>query len=625
MITLKEWQTHERAETLFRANPCRYRLRLALLFAEGALAALLLFALVGWLVAVFLSAPRAHIRLGLFLLFNLIWSVVAYRHILATAHDDDRILLDLAETDWPLLHAWVRETAAAVGAPPVHAIRLAPFDFNASVSSAASLRRNDLVIGYPLLAALSACAFRALLVHELAHVAHRDTLRLGAILRLKAFWYSVNFGLFTLPFLLWRDFFLLRLDLALSPIERECERAADCAVAQTLGTDALRELLVAMHLRAPDIDADAVLRPLVRNPSPSSSPSPAAAIRDAMRRPLPPDLARRRLERDLRSIVLPTEEHPPLAERAGTADPADLLPYADAPRDALETLFGSPSALDTLLDEACRPVLDTLARSDRFWQDRLAALETLPPSSSTAYWRIDALRALGRTEEADRAQLQALADWPGNAAIESRPRLDALLAAGSAEEAAPAAARLETLLEAEPMLRDDVAAPLLAHYLEIGDAARAKALLATLRRQEKRYSRRTRAKLRPSDDLLPMPMGENERAGIAAMFAGTPIREIYPVWRRYGDTAATTAFFVVRWRLLADATNLLPSLNEALGGEIVAVTGTRALYRRLAKLGVLPIPVPQKAPPDDEASPPPSPPDPPQPQPQPQNPEGTPP
>lgn len=595
MITLKEWQSHERAETLFRSHPRRYRLRLVCLFAEGALAGLLLLALVGWLVAIFLSAPRAHIGLGLFLLVNLIWSVMAYRRILASASDNGRIFHDLTEADWPLLHAWVRETAAAVGAPPVHAIRLDPFAFNASVL-APSLRRNDLVLGYPLLAALSARSLRALLVHELAHVAHRDNLRLGAILRLKAFWYSVNLGLFTIPFFIWRNFFLRRLDVALSPLERECERAADRAVAKTLGNAALRGLLVTLHLRAPDCDTDAILRPLVRNPSPASAPSPAAAIRDAMRRSLPPDLVRRRLERDLRSIVLPTEEHPPLAERAGTADPADLLPYADAPRDALETLFGSPSVIDPLLDEACHPVLDTLAQFDRFWQDRLAALEALPPSPTTVYWRITALRVLGRNEEADRVQAQSLADWPGNPAIESRPRLDALLAAGSAEEAAPAAARLETLLEAEPMLRDAIAAPLLAHYLEIGDAARAKALLATLRRQEKRYLRRTRAKLRPSDDLVPMPLAENERARIAASFAGSHVREIYPVIRRYGDSAATTAFFVIRWGFLANATQLLPAINAALGGEIVAVTGTRALYRRLAKLGIRPIPVPKKPP-----------------------------
>lgn len=618
MINLKEWICRERAEHLYRAHPACYRILLACLFAEGVGMALLLLVFVGWLVVLFVHAPRDHFIVGLFLLFNLIGTLVAWRNQMADRPWNG--LPELPEADWPRLHELVRETAAAVGAPPVAAIHLDPGAFNASVSTACPLfpplRRHVLILGYPLFAALGPRGLRALLAHELGHLAHRDTLRAGAIHHLQTFWTSVDFGIVTAFLAVWRHFWLLRLARTLSPLERERESAADRSIAQTCGLDALRELLVTLDLRAPDSDLGEILPPLVHTPAPSASPSPAAAIRTAMRRPLSPDLVRRRLSRALRSIVPPTEEHPPLSVRTQTTDPADLLPYAAAPQDALETLFGAPTALDAIVDEALRPALDAITEDNRTWQDRLAALEALPPSPSAAYWRIDVLRFMGRTEEADRAQTEALAIWPGNPTLESRPLLDAITDAPSPEAAAPAAARLETLLAAEPFLRDDAAAPLLAHYLEIGDADRAKALLALLQRSEKRYLRLTLAKLRPTDDFVPMPLGEAERARIAALFAGRGVREVYAIWRRYGDTAAVTSFFVVRLSFLAS-----PYHNSyfPLADRVVpVVSGTRALFRRFAELGIRPIPVPKKAPaPPGAETPPPAT--------NPQPPEGTPP
>lgn len=605
MIDLKEWTRRERAENLFRKHPACYRVLLAALFAEGLLMLLLLLAIVGGLVFLFARAPHRHIGLGVFLLLNLIYTIIALRRQLADRPWNG--LPELPEADWPRLHALVRETAAAVGAPPVAAIHLDPGVFNASVSTACPLfpplRRHVLVLGYPLLAALGPRGLRALLAHELGHIAHRDTLRTGALRHLETFWSSFQLGVFTALLAFWRNSWFQRLDRALSPLERESETAADRSIAQTFGLDALRELLVTLDLRAPDSSLGEILPPLVRAPDPSAPPSPAAAIRAALRRPLPPDLALRRLSRALRSIVPPTEEHPPLSVRAQTTNPADLLPFAAAPQDALETLFGSPAALDAPVDEALRPALDSIAEYDRNNQERLAALDAFPPfpSPATAYWRIDLLRLLGRTEEADRAQTEALATWPANPFVESRPLLDAIIDAPSPEAAAPAAARLETLLAAEPFLRDDAAAPLLAHYLEIGDAARAKALLALLQRTEKRYLRRILAKLRPSDDLVPMPLGEAERARIAALFAGKGVREVYAIWRRYGDTTVVTAFFVVRTGFVASPFHY--SLLGVFGQAITVLSGTRALFRRFAQLGIAPIPVPKKAPPNPPPAP----------------------
>ena len=134
-------------------------------------------------------------------------------------------------------------------------------------------------------------------------------------------------------------------------------------------------------------------------------PSPGAAIREAMRREIPADQARRRLARALRSIVPPSAEHPPLAVRAGTTDPADLVPFAAAPQDALETVFGAADALDgvvlaflgPLCEEAGEGARDVRENAER----RLAALPDDDSSPDSIIERIGILRDLDRREDAD--------------------------------------------------------------------------------------------------------------------------------------------------------------------------------------------------------------------------------
>ncbi|MBP5228490.1 MAG: hypothetical protein J6336_14005, partial [Kiritimatiellae bacterium] len=66
---------------------------------------------------------------------------------------------------------------------------------------------------------------------------------------------------------------------------------------------------------------------------------------------------------------------------------------------------------------------------------------------------------------------------PANPALVTVDLADRLSSAPSAEAGAPFAARLETRLTQEPMLRVWAEDPLFTHYLEIGDAERIKRLL----------------------------------------------------------------------------------------------------------------------------------------------------
>ena len=602
-VTRKEWERWEGAQRSFRAHPALYRLRLAALFAEGVLAGALLLALVALLVAACVIAPSRHVRLIAFLAVNFFYTGKTYLSILTNRPWSG--LPELREEAWPRLHALVRETAAAVGAPRIHRVFLDPGAFNASVSVAfplvPGLRRNVLILGYPLLAALGPRALRGVLAHELGHVAHRDLVHGGALLHVRAFWISVQLGVFTWAMGPWRRSYLRRIDRLMSPLERERELAADRAAAELFGVDALRETLVALELRGPDADLGKILDPLVRAGGfgQPGGPSPGAAIREAMRREIPADQARRRLARALRSIVPPSAEHPPLAVRAGTTDPADLVPFAAAPQDALETVFGAADALDGVVLAFLGPICESAGEGVRDGREnaerRLAALPDDDASPDSVIERIGILRDLGRREDADALLRAGRAAHPDNAALEAIELSDALAEADSAEEGAPLARRLEALVEADPMMRLWAEDPLFAHYLEVGAVDSIKSLLDLRRQGERALRRRLDAKLRPTDDIRAMPLSEKQRKDLSDTFAGHSVREVYAVLRTYEGTGTSSSFYVVRWRPLADASRLLPAFNEAFD-DVVVLAGTRALFRRFAELGIEPIPVPKKAP-----------------------------
>lgn len=599
-ITRKEWERWENAERSFRAHPGFYRFKLALLFLEGVVVGVLVLGVVALLVTICVLNPGKSIRLIVFLVLNLFYTAKVYFSILAQRPWNG--LPELREKDWPRLYALVGETAKAVGAPRIHRIYLDPCEFNASVSVAfplvPGLRRNILIIGYPLLAALGESGLRGALAHELGHVAHHDTVNGGALLHVRAFWVSIQLGVFTLVLNPWRRSYLSRIDRLMVPIERERELAADRSISQRFGIDTLRETLVALELRGPDAGLGDILKP-VAIAEPGAPASPAEAIRGAMRRAVPEDEARRRIERALRSIVPPMEEHPPLAVRAGTSDVAELMPFASVPQDAIESVFGSADALDGKVDENLRPVLESAAQEIRdtraSLESRLAAIPAVDPTPDQILDRMGVLIGLDRKDEALEALRAGREAHPDNAALETAELCDRLSKAASAEEGAPLADRLEKLIEAEPMMRVWAEDPLMAHYLEIGSSERIKNLLDLLRHGKKTLSRQLEAKLRPTDNISAEPLSDVERANLANAFAGHSVKEVYAVRRVYEGMGTHSGFLVVRWGFLADAGNLLAAFNEAFE-DYTVVAGTQALFKRFAELGIKPIPVPKKAP-----------------------------
>ena len=607
-ITRKEWERWERAEQCFRAHPKFYRFKLALLFAEGVVVGLLLFGVIALLVTLCIMNPARHARIILFLVINLFVTAKVYYTIMTQRPWAG--LPELRAEDWPRLHELVRETAEAVGAPRIHRIFLQPVDFNASVSSAfplvPGLRRNMLILGYPLLAALGERGLRGVLAHELGHVAHHDTVHGGALLHVRVFWFSVQLGIFTWVLDPWRRSYLRRLDRLMSPLERERELAADRSAAQLFGESTLREALVTLKLRVFDADMEEILRPLAVS-APGAPTSPAEAIRAAMRRAIPSDEVRRRVERALRSIVPPMEEHPPLAVRTGTSDTDKLVSFAAAPQDALESVFGSAGALDNDIDELLHPAIDEMAESVRKTREKNEKIldavhddETATPDEILE--RAIALYGLGRKNEAIAAVRAGRVVHPDNAALETAELCYLLPKAASAEEGAPIADRLERLIEKEPMMRLWAEDHLFCHFLEIGAVERIKNLLDLRQHGEKALLRRLNAKLKPKDKIQAYTMSDGERADLQKSLSkhGRAVKEVYVVRRIYEGTGTSSQYLVVRWRRFAmyNPQEVLAEIYDVCDGFGV-IAGTRALFRRFEELGIAPISIPKKAPKSD--------------------------
>jgi hypothetical protein len=227
---------------------------------------------------------------------------------------------------------------------------------------------------------------------------------------------------------------------------------------------------------------------------------------------------------------------------------------------------------------------------------RLAMLPTKNASPDETLERASILVELDRKDEALAALRAGRAEHPDNVAL-GAAELERLLSdAASAEEGAPIADRLEQLIEKDPIVRVWSEDALMTHYLETGATNRIKHLLELRQRTDKALHGRLYAELRPSDNIRPIETDDECIDSLTKALAGRSVREVYAVLRVYEGTGTFTSFIVIRWRFLADSINLLSEFNDEFEGKYVFVSGSRALFRRLAELGVKPIPIPRKAP-----------------------------
>lgn len=602
-MTRRTWERYERADRLYREHPTRYRLRLALLIAESFVIGTLLLGVVAFLVGICIAHPVKDFQLIIFLVINTALSVLTYYRIITDRPWEEFPLLK--EADFPELFRAVRETAAAMRAPRVDEIRLAPAEFDAFVTSSFALlpglRRHILVIGYPLLCAMSERAFRGVLAHELGHIVHHDLVWSGLVAHVLTFWDATQLGVFTWALGPWKKWFFLRFDILLTPSRRAAESAADRVIAERFGADTLRQTLCQLAVREEDADSGAIFVPILRHEAAEHVPA-SNLFREAVRRPLAPEEVRKRLAAALRRVEPVTEEHPSIRERLDTDDVASLIAPATAAPDAFEHFAGHGHVIDKLVNDWCR---DGLADSERELRERaeVAARELADRPADdaldddSALHVADNLLALDRKDDAEALLRKVFAAHPGFVAVEA-----AILSSDLERAADPAArdrivARLEQLLRLRPVLVFTLNDPLIGCYLEQGRTDRVKEFLDLRAGGAKAVQKATSAPLRPTDEIIPYHLTPGETETILAATDHKLVCAIYAVSRQYPGTGLTDDWLVIcrrKWIFTFKSYNeALTTMDDAL--PFRCVLGNKQLLRRLDTLGIKPVPVPRKA------------------------------
>lgn len=232
-------------EAFAASNPALYQFRVALLALLGYAYLLLVVALLlAIVVATFLYTSIN------FLVIKVVWIPLVLvgmvlRSLWITIPKPDG--LELQRSDAPALFDLIEEITQKLNGPKVHHV-LVSDEFNASIVQIPQFgmfgwSRNYLVIGLPLLRALSPAEFRAVLAHEFGHLSGKHGRFSGWIYRVRQTWVQIltrvkqerSYASFLFePFLAWYAPFLNRYSFVLA---RAQEREADKYSVDLAGKD----------------------------------------------------------------------------------------------------------------------------------------------------------------------------------------------------------------------------------------------------------------------------------------------------------------------------------------------------------------------------------------------------
>ena len=247
-----------RLETYARAHPRRYKLRVALLAGLGY--AYLLLVLVALLVATGLLAFA--LRAAAFWAVKLAIPLLALmgavlRALWVKMPDPEGI--PLKPSDTPQLFTTLEDIRKRLRAPRTHTVLLS-FDFNAGVTHQPRLGifgwlRRYLILGYPLMQALTPEQFRAVIAHEFGHVSGNHGRFAGWIYRIRQTWSQLLGNLQKSR--RWGSEIFIRFSEWYAPLfnaysfvlARAHEYEADLAAAEVTSKQALAESLISLEVR----------------------------------------------------------------------------------------------------------------------------------------------------------------------------------------------------------------------------------------------------------------------------------------------------------------------------------------------------------------------------------------
>jgi len=258
-MTEEEYRKHiRRAEAELHRHPRRYRRTLARLLFLGDLTAWLLpILLLGTLLGLGFLAWNHHafwlFLLGsklIFALLILVW--LLFRALLIGVTLPEGYILD--STEAPKLQELIRNYQHRFDTPPIYRVLL-DTEFNAAVvtlprSLLPGGERIVLILGIPLMAALSPEEFRAVLAHEFGHIRQDQGRFASRLYRTRQRWelldqsYAKHSDWSLWPIRRFLDFYIPRLGSYAFALLREHEYEADRCAAETTAPETVASALI---------------------------------------------------------------------------------------------------------------------------------------------------------------------------------------------------------------------------------------------------------------------------------------------------------------------------------------------------------------------------------------------
>ena len=244
-------------ETFAAANPRLYRLRVGLLAVLGYAYLLMIVSILLAIVAVTLFYVQFN-----WLTLKVLWIPLALvglvlRSLWITFPEPDGMKLQREQA--PALFDLIKDVSTALSGPKIHHVIVSE-DFNAAIVQIPMFGmfgwlRNYLVVGLPLLRALSPTEFRSVLAHEVGHLSRKHGRFLGWIYRVRQSWIEVvmrvkmerRYASFLFePFLKWYATYLQAYSFVLA---RAQERQADQYSVELAGREVAAAALVRLTIK----------------------------------------------------------------------------------------------------------------------------------------------------------------------------------------------------------------------------------------------------------------------------------------------------------------------------------------------------------------------------------------
>lgn len=561
-ISCKEWEKYERSIALFERSPKRYYAKLAWLFAQSCL---MLFLVLGILLLLLFSGK------WLFLLACLGFSLFGY--VSAMLNRPWKGLLKLDRGKYAATYRKINWISKKVHGPEIHTICISS-DFNASVASAFTflpfLRRNVLILGYPLLASMSRKAVIGLLAHEIGHLAKNHLSVSLVFYSLASFWSNLYLGVFNLITGVWLRYYLPAVHIAALPIYRRHEVEADRFIVDAFGSEYAAAALIQSTLAASQYDKLDLMEKFVSGEW--GSFNIAQFLCDYFRTPLPPDEAGRIIGAALRSTSPINKEHPPLRERLEIAGVRDWQTCFAAEPDALRKLIGGDPAfyddVNRFLHGFCDPAAEDFRIVRQEAADYLAGHDPDDPESCVENIcdMVNALQTAGKERECDEFIRRCYAVHPEVPEIACRY---GIILAGHDGKTEEGIAMIEKAVSECPSLILMANDTLVLYYLETGDTAKLKAFLKMRSGQMDRISGKLEAGLDGKDELTAFtPDAATLKHLVERLRKIKQVERAYCVQRRVEKGCSESVKFVVLEQRHGMSFQLVRSLDDEFMYEL---------------------------------------------------------